>query len=146
MDESKILTVNPDSIKSKNIEKNSLAILNKSISKKINLFTKQEVNNKNKNKIRNPGIDLVRILAMYGIIIHHLTIFGKLKNKYKIYPEIYLINILTHWHVSSFALISGIIGYKTNKYSNLLYLWLIVLFYSARIYKYVITYKKKNKL
>ena len=150
MDESKILIQNPDSIKSNNIEKNSSAILNTSISKKQNIFTKEEVNNKNKNKIRNPGIDLVRIIAMYGIIIHHLIFFGHLQKKYKKYPEINLIKISLFWHVSSFALISGIIGYKTNKYSNLLYLWLSVLFYSVGIYlvikKYRPNWVSKNEL
>ena len=148
MNESKVIMANPDSNKSNNIEENTLAILNNSISKK--LFTKREVNNKNKIKIRLPGIDLVRILAMYGILIHHLIVFGNLKKKYKKYPEIYLINILTVWHVSSFALISGIIGYKTNKYSNLLYLWLSVLFYSVGIYLIVKKYRPnwvpKNEL
>ena len=38
-------------------------------------------------------------------------------------------NTFSYWHVSSFALISGIVGYKTNKYSNLFYLWLCVVFY-----------------
>ena len=28
-------------------------------------------------KIRNPGVDLGRILAMLGIIIHHILLFGK---------------------------------------------------------------------
>ena len=32
-----------------------------------------------------------------------------------------LINISTFWHVGCYALISGIVGYKTCKYSNLFY-------------------------
>lgn len=97
-------------------------------------------NNKN-IKIRNPGIDLVRILGMYAIIIHHFIIFGDLTTKYWKYTEINFINILTFWHVNSFALISGIVGYKTNKYSNLLYLWFQVLFYSIGIYLVIKKYK-----
>ena len=42
--------------------------------------------------------------------------------------------IFCFWHVNAFALISGIVGYNSNKYSNLLYLWIIVSFYSCGIY------------
>ena len=34
-------------------------------------------------KIRNPGIDLLRILGMIDIITYHITINGKLYEKYK---------------------------------------------------------------
>jgi len=83
---------------------------------------KRIYNNINKVKIRNPGIDLVRILSMYAIIIHHILITTDIFKKYKQYKELKLMNMLTFWHVSSYALISGYVGYKTNKYSNLLYL------------------------
>ena len=43
------------------------------------------------------------------------------------------------WHVSSFGIISGIIGNKTHKYSNLFYLWYCALFYSVSIH---LIYKK----
>ena len=46
------------------------------------------------------------------------------------------------WHNNDFILISGIVGYKTNKYSNLFYLWLIVVFYSIGIPNYVSQYEK----
>ena len=85
---------------------------------------------------RNPGIDLLRILGMYAIIVHHILFFGKVFSKYKnYYKELEFINILSFWHVSSFGLISGIIGYKTNKkYSNLLYLWFCSVTYSIGIH------------
>jgi hypothetical protein len=86
-----------------------------------------------KSKIRNPGIDFVRILSIYAIIIHHILLFGKLFKKYAKYKELALMNISCFWHVNSYALISGYIGYKTNKYSNLLYLWICVIFYSIGI-------------
>ena len=87
-------------------------------------------------KKRNPGIDLLRILGMYAIIIHHILYFGKVFQKYKKhFKELEFINILSFWHVSSFGLISGIIGYKiNNKYSNLLHLWLNSFSYSIGIY------------
>ena len=46
------------------------------------------------------------------------------------------------WHVNSFGMVSGIVGYKTHKFSNLLYLWLSVEFYSILFY---IMYNKIKK-
>ena len=100
--------------------------------------------NKNKEKIiikRNSSIDLVRILGMYAIIIHHVLIKGKLLKKYKRYNALILINIMCHWHVSSFALISGIVSHNRNKYSNLLFLWFCVFFYSIIIYIFFYLFK-----
>lgn len=75
----------------------------------------------------------MRILGMFAIIIHHILLHGKVIYKYK-YIKLNLLNILSFWHVSSFALISGIVGYKNYKYSNLLYLWICVFFYSVLIH------------
>ena len=50
------------------------------------------------------------------------------------YRKLNLLLIFCFWHVNSFALISGIVGYKTNKYSNIIYLWFYVLFYSLSIF------------
>ena len=92
-----------------------------------NEFIKKDI------KIRNVGIDFMRILGMYAIIIHHILLHGKVIYKYK-YIKLNLLNILCFWHVSSFALISGIVGYKNYKYSNLIYLWICTLFYSVIIH------------
>ena len=98
-------------------------------------------NNAKQIKIRNPGIDLVRILSMYAIIIHHILISTDIYKKYSQYKELKLMNMLTFWHVSSYALISGYIGYKTNKYSNLLYLMLWTLFYSTGLTYFINKFK-----
>ena len=84
-------------------------------------------------KERNPGIELLRIIDMYAIIIHHILHHGKLLSKYSKYQELHFINILCFFHICVFGLISGIVGNKTHKYSNLLYLWFYVLFYSVGI-------------
>ena len=102
------------------------------------LLSLSKINDKKLNKIkkiktRNPGIDFVRILSMYAIIIHHIIFFGNLSQKYYKFKELDLMNISCFWHVSSFALISGYIGYKTSKYSNLIYLWVYAFFYSLGI-------------
>ena len=93
-------------------------------------------------KIRNPGIDLGRILSMYAIIIHHILAHGKAIGKYTQYAnELNAMNIIYHWHVSAFIFISGYVGYKTCKYSNLLYLWLCTSFYLAGINIYFNKFK-----
>ena len=92
-------------------------------------------------KIRNPGVDLGRILAMLGIIIHHVLVHGQGINKYRQYPDLVKLNTSVFWHVSTYIFISGYVGYKSTKYSNLLYLWLCTLFYSIGINKYLTLYK-----
>lgn len=112
----------------------------KSDKKSIKLLIKDKINETNvKNKEKNPGIELLRIIGMYAIIVHHVLLYGGTFNKYRKYKGIFLMNILSFWHVSSFGLISGIIGNKTSKYSNLLYLWICTVFYSVIIHLY---YKK----
>ena len=84
---------------------------------------------------RNAGIDLMRIVGMYAIIIDHILIHGKLLIRYKHYKQLHLLLTFCFWHVDSFALISGIVGYKTNNnYCNIMYLWFYVLFYSLSIF------------
>ena len=76
---------------------------------------------------------------MYAIIVHHVLLYGGAFKKYQKYKEVFLMNILSFWHVSSYGLISGIVGNRTSKYSNLLYLWICTVFYSVIIHLY---YKK----
>ena len=62
-------------------------------------------NNKDTNKKqRNPGIELLRLLGMYAIIIQHVLSRGKALNKYY-YKELHLINISSFWNVGCYALI-----------------------------------------
>ena len=108
---------------------------------KRNEFDKTSVHrNINKLKIRNPGIDLIRITGMFCIIIHHILFHGGLLEKYDKFKVLNLINIFCYWHNTSFILISGMVGYKTCKYSNLLFLWLCVLFYSVGIHLFTIIF------
>ena len=98
---------------------------------------------RNAYKIRNAGVDLIRIIGMYGIIITHLIYSDGGVIKYSQYQkELKILYISTAWHIDGFALISGFVGYKSYKYSNLLYLWLEVLFYSVGFYYYFKTFKK----
>ena len=70
--------------------------------------------------------------------MNHILFAGKAYKKfYKYSRQLNILHILTDWHNNGFSLISGIVGYKTNKYSNLLYLWLIVVFYSVGIHIFI---------
>ena len=106
------------------------------------------IKTKNKNttqivkKPRNPGIDLFRLIAMYFVVLNHFLSHGGGSRKYSQYKrQLILLHSFTAWHNDGFALISGIVGYKTNKYSNLLYLWITVFFYSVGIHIYITKYK-----
>ena len=47
---------------------------------------------KNK-KVRNPGIDFIRIIAMYGIVINHIMYKKKTLEKYKKFKELKFLHI-----------------------------------------------------
>ena len=93
-------------------------------------------------KKRNAGIDLLRIIAMIGIVFAHILYQGKGLDKYQKYNrKIKILFTYIFWHVNAYAIISGIVGYKSTKYSNLLYIWLCAVFYSVSIHYYYIIYK-----
>ena len=110
------------------------------------LLKKKKINKKiKKQKERNAGVDLCRILGMIDIIVFHIIICGNVRGPYKTYEKKFkFMEIMTQWHNSNFGIISGIVGFKTNKYSNLLYLYLWVLFYSLTIH-YLVKKYYKNK-
>ena len=107
---------------------------------------KNKKNNNKDNKIkkaRNPGVDLLRIIAMYNIVLNHSMFHGYGPSHFPKYKRnFFFIHSFTDWHNDAFMLISGIVGFKTNKYSNLLYLWLTVFLYSVGIHKYILLFKK----
>ena len=92
-----------------------------------------------KNNTRNANIDFLRVVAQFAIVIHHLLYHGKLIDKYPQFKELQFIKILCFWHVSTFGMVSGLIGNRNHNFSQLLYLWILVIFYSF------IFYKKFNK-
>jgi len=102
------------------------------------MIKKQEI------KYRNPNIDFIRTIGMFAILIHHLLAHGKVTRKFGRFNEINLLNILCMWHVSSFGIVSGLVGNHTYKFSNLLYLWFLVVFYGIIIY--IIYNKLKSPL
>ena len=66
----------------------------------------------------------------------HFNLHGKLfnlKHSSHKFKEIWCLEILSYWGVNGFGLISGFVGYKKYKFSNLLYIWIEVFFYSILI-------------
>lgn len=86
------------------------------------------------NSQRNPNIDFIRIAGMFSIVVDHVVFHGQLMKKYNKYKEIRLLFILCMWHVSSFGIISGLVGNKTHKFANIFYLWILSVFYSLLFY------------
>ena len=94
----------------------------------------KNMNKKSSEKtIRNYGIDLYRILSMVNIINLHINLYssnlkiGPSSDKFK---SVYLLEIFSFWSVDGFGLISGVVGYRRYKFSNLIYFWFQYSFYS----------------
>ena len=149
MNTSKIGFIN-DNLKkiSSKILSNSKKQKQKSKKKTKNVKIENSIENKKDENIpktikaRNPAVDLIRLICMYGIVINHI-LYGHAKGESKFYryrSQLKILNIILFWHNDGFGLISGIVGYKTNKYSNLLYLWLYVFFYSVSIHFYFLKF------
>lgn len=99
---------------------------------------KNKINSEIKNysiqkSIRNYGIDLLRIISMINIINLHINLNSGLlsvqigNSKFK---SVWRLEIFSYFAVDCFGLISGVIGYKKYKFSNVIYLWFISLYYS----------------
>lgn len=135
-----------DKIKQKIKEK----ILKKSkkAKKKYKLLEKKNIEKdtiiervKNPIKLRNPGVDLCRILDMFAIVTNHILGSSGFKKKFNQYNILKIIYASLNWHNCGFIFISGYIGYKTTKYSNLIYLWFWTFFYYIGIDIYFIKFK-----
>ena len=126
---------------------------NKFINNIINSNIELKAFNNRKENIRNYGIDLLRIFSMINIIVLHINLFSKELN-YNFnsprFQKIWLSETMAYWGVNGFGIISGIVGYKRYKFSNLIFIWIQTFFYSTTIslYNYV-KYKteiRKKKL
>ena len=108
---------------------------------------KNKINNEKEKKIeRNYGIDLLRIFSMIQVLILHLILYTnehKAQPSNKKYKKIWFLESFSMSCVNSFGLISGVVGYKSYKFRNLIYLWFQILFYSFLVL--IISYKIDNK-
>jgi len=90
---------------------------------------------------RNYGIDLLRIVAMFFIVILHSLGQGGLLSNLSLtsfqYKSVWLLEIIAFCAVDIFALISGYVSYKEEdtkvKYSSYFVLWFEVVFYGLLI-------------
>ena len=83
--------------------------------------------------IRNYGFDLLRIFSMINIFNLHINLGSGLLSlhpKSQKYKAIWRLETFSYFGVNCFGLMSGVVGYKRYKFSNLIYLWLLVFFYS----------------
>jgi len=95
----------------------------------INLKEKKKFDDK-----RNYGIDLLRIFSMINIIILHINLCSeqlKLNINNKKFKPIWRLEAIAYFPVDCFGLISGVVGYKKYKFSNLIYIWINTSFYSS---------------
>lgn len=87
---------------------------------------------------RNYGVDFLRTIAMYLVVVTHVINFGGVLEYLEIfslkYDVIMFLNIITCCAVDIFALISGYVGVKGNyRYTKILNLWLGVVFWGIGI-------------
>lgn len=87
---------------------------------------------------RNHGIDLLRIIAMFMVLILHILGRGGVLESAKVlsvqYETAYFLETAAYCAVNCYALISGYVGINASyKYSNLCLLWLRVVFYTVMI-------------
>ena len=92
-------------------------------------------------KDRNYGIDLLRIVTMFMIVNLHVFWYGGIlrsENLYFLsakYNIVWILEIICYVAVNCYALISGFVGIESRyKYSNIVLLWLRVVFYSISLY------------
>ena len=95
----------------------------------------------NKDNTRNYGIDLLRIVSMFLIVILHSLgrggILHGVDSGSTAYKLAWLLEIMAYPAVNIFALISGYVSYSDNEkkinYTNYVMLWLEVVFYGVLI-------------
>ena len=96
--------------------------------------------------VRNYGVDLLRMLAMYMVLVLHilgrggvLTSAVPLSLEYNV---AWLLETSAYCAVNCYGLISGYVGIKsTYRYSNVINLWTKVLFYSVGLLLVVILFR-----
>lgn len=89
---------------------------------------------------RNYGIDLLRVISLFGVIILHILGHGGVLSTAKTglnFAAAWFLEIVAYPAVNCFVLISGFVGYRGEKYypklKNIISLFFTVLFYSALI-------------
>lgn len=87
---------------------------------------------------RNYGIDILRAVSMFMVCVLHVLLHGGILPNVEFgtgqYNVAWLFEILCYAAVNCYALISGFVGFRSKfKVSNLVYLWLQVVFFNVFI-------------
>ena len=112
-----------------------------------NFKSKNLIRNNSDKQKRNFGIDLLRIFSMINIINLHINLrtgilFLNSKNiKFK---NIWRLETFSYSAVDCFGLISGIIGFNKYKFSKLIFLRFICVYYSVAKHIYLFIINKIN--
>ena len=94
---------------------------------------------------RNYGIDLLRIISMINIINLHVNLTSgifAMKPESDRYKSLWRLEVMSFFGVNCFGLISGIVGFKHCKLSKLIFLWILVTFYSIFLSIYLYSIKQ----
>ncbi|MGT2667688.1 acyltransferase [Streptococcus rifensis] len=89
-----------------------------------------------KEKTYHYGIDFLRIVAMFMIVVTHVLAQGGIRKEVEgsfdlHYFVTWLLQIAVYWAVNAYALISGYVGHRSRyRYSKIIELWLHVFFYT----------------
>lgn len=93
-----------------------------------------------KNDSRNYGIDLLRIICMLSVVILHILAHGgvlQIASSPIGFSAAWLWEILAYPAVNCFVMISGLVGYRGDRYypklRNIISLFFTVLFYSVTL-------------
>lgn len=89
-------------------------------------------------KQRNCGVDCLRIVAMFAIVLQHCILHSGILQEQNIFSVKYgLVDLVTFFcfgAVNTYLLISGYINVNTKyKLSRIMYLWIEVIFYNLII-------------
>lgn len=96
------------------------------------------------------GLDLLRILSMFMIVVTHVLGKGGLRSTVEGHVDIYfittwIIQVLVYGAVNCYALISGYVGIQSRyKYSKLANIWLQVFFLYLYDYIFICTFRISN--
>lgn len=87
---------------------------------------------------RNYGVDLLRIIAMYMVVVLHLLGGGEILEYFSLcsleYEAAWVLELIAFPAVNCYALISGYVSVDAKYgYSNIIMLWLQVCFYTVLI-------------
>ena len=111
------------------------------------LINKIEEKENNQLIKRNYGIDLLRIISMINIFNLHINLgcgIYFLKPTSQKFKVIWRLETFSYFAVNCFGLISGVVGYNKYHFSNLIYLWILVFFYSV-LRSITLSFKNKIK-